>query len=90
MDICVTHIELAVNLLIETIDTELPVESVYCNGTLSTADNIAFILHSPWFTEPGVDTAAYLIMKGTIGYGNVTGGAATDGGNPDRVNGRPL
>lgn len=87
--ICVTPVEMAVNLNIVTIDTCLSVDSVYWYGSVSTSDNIALMLHSSCLTEPGVDTAAYLIIKGTIGYGNVTGGATADVGWPDRVNGCP-
>lgn len=64
---------------------------MYKHKTLSAADNIPVIFHSARFTEHGVDTAAYLVIKPTGGYGMVTGGATADSGKPDRTgSGKPL
>lgn len=79
------------NLNRNTTDTDVAVETVYCYWTFSTTDNIPGIFHPTCFTEYGVDTAAYLVMKPTGGYGMLPGGATADSGKPDRaVLGKPF
>lgn len=90
-EIKVSPAEMSGNFNLNTMDSEVAVETVYCYQTLSTADNIPGMFPSTCFTEYGVDTAAYLVIKPTGGYGILSGGTTTDLGKPDRkVLGKPL
>lgn len=77
--------EITVNFVSMASDTESPVKAVYEYGALSTADNIPLIFANRRLTERGVDTAIYLIIKHTDGYGVISGGVTADSGKPDRT-----
>lgn len=81
----VTPTELTGNLSINSTDTEKAVETVYKYGTTPTADNMPGMFHSTCLPEPGVDAAAYLVIKPSGGYGIITGGATAELGKPDPV-----